>query len=494
MPTRSLSITLAALCACASLRAAGQNQLDGNIALFSVFAALNAGGFDADIDSTNNHPLRKQIREHLEARKLTTAPELKRWREAHKKSSPAAELSQYISFALLVDGPPSFEYRLKPHEMPPDVTNLEGFERLMTRFHAEAQIDELWKRVQPAYDKAIADYHESVVRAIQEANAYLRNPTSGYMGRRFQIYLDLLGPPNQIHRRSYKDDFYIVVTPSLEPQTDYIRNSYLHYLLDPLSFKYSGELEKKRPLIDYAQGAPALEEFYKADFSLLTTTCLVKAVEARLARGAQRNDLVDQALKEGFVLTPSLFETLAAYEKQEQSMRFYYPELIKAIDLKKEARRLDAVQFAEAPAAKKAKVVREEKKVELTGARKTLEEAENLYAEKNYPQAKEQFLKALQETDQKYLHGKAYYGLARISALSNDPETADKLFRKVLELGPDPMVESWTHLYIGRLADIAGEREEAIKEYSAVLAVQGGAMKARQAAQDGIGKSIKREK
>ena len=494
MLIRPLTAALAALCAIAPLRAADQNQLDGNLTLFSVFAALNAGGFNADIDSSNNHPLRRAIREHLASKNLATIPELQRWREAHKKASSGAELSQYISFALLSVGAPNFESKLKPHEIPPDVQNLEGFENVMTRFHREAEIDDLWKKVQPVYEKAIAEYQESVIQAVREANGYLRNPTSGYMGRRFQIYLDLLGPPNQIHRRAYKDDFYIVITPSLEPQTDYIRNSYLHYLLDPLSFKYSGELEKKRPLTDYTQSAPALEDFYKADFSLLTTTCLVKAVEARMARGAQRGDMVDQALKEGFILTPSLFDSLGAYEKQEQSMRFYYPELIKAIDLKKEERRLNAVQFADAPAVKKAKVVREEKKIELTGARKTLEEAEYLYGEKSYPRAREQFLKALQETDQKYLHAKAYYGLGRIAALANDPETADTLFRKVLELGPDPAMESYTHLYLGRLADIGGERDEAIKEYNAVLAVQGGANKARQAAQEGIGKSIKREK
>ena len=41
----------------------------------------------------------------------------------------------------------------------------------------------------------------------------MRNPTSGYLGRRFQIYVDLLGAPNQVQMRSYADDYFVVVTP-----------------------------------------------------------------------------------------------------------------------------------------------------------------------------------------------------------------------------------------------------------------------------------------
>ena len=67
-----------------------------------------------------------------------------------------------------------------------------------------------------------------------EANAYLRNATSGFRDRRFQIYVDLLGAPNQIQTRSYKERYFVVVTPSPEPQIDQVRHAYLHYLLDPL--------------------------------------------------------------------------------------------------------------------------------------------------------------------------------------------------------------------------------------------------------------------
>jgi len=38
-------------------------QLDASRTLFSVLAAINAGGYDADLASPANHPLRAIIRE-----------------------------------------------------------------------------------------------------------------------------------------------------------------------------------------------------------------------------------------------------------------------------------------------------------------------------------------------------------------------------------------------------------------------------------------------
>src|ERR1700736_2349236 len=146
-------------------------------------------------------------------------------------------------------------------------------------------------------------YHGPLTAPIFHANAYLRNPTSGFPGRRFQIYVDLLGAPNQIQTRSYKDDYFVVVTPSPEPQIDDIRHAWLHYLLDPLALKYSEQLTRIKPLGDYARAAPALDERYKDDFLLLVTESLIKAVESRLARSEERRQMMHSAMREGCVST-----------------------------------------------------------------------------------------------------------------------------------------------------------------------------------------------
>lgn len=455
----------------AQARPAQPGQLDASPALFSTMAALNAAGYDVDAQSPNNHPLRAAITRHLQGRTLSTVGELREYLD-RRKTGGKLDLSRFISFALSVDGPPDFRYKFQAHEMPPDLAPLEGFDRLMTRFHREAEIDKLWTEAQPAIDTLLASYQEPFIKTISEVNAYLRNPTSGYVGRRFQIFVELLGPPNQIQTREYKDDYYIVLTPAPEPQLDYLRYAYIRYLLDPLSFKYIAQLEKKKPLIDLAQAAPALEEYYKNDFQLLTTACLAKAIEARLQK-AEGAKMAEQALKEGFILTPYFYEALAVYEKQEVAMRLYYPDLADGIDLKKEDKRLQGVEFLAARPSKTIQVSRAEQKSELTGVFKTLDDAEDLYRAKKYAEAKPLFLRALQETPERPLHAKAYYGLARIAALQRDPELAVKLFEKVLDLEPDDTIRSLSHVNLGHLWAVNNVQEKAVEHYQAALAVKG---------------------
>lgn len=471
----------------------GQDQLDASETLFTVLAALNASGYDYDLDSNANSPVRRQIRELLGARRLESLEDLKKFFAAHRQQDPGAELSQYISFALSVDGPPDFHPNFKPDEIPPDVRPLEGLDVRMARFYREAGIGSLWRQYRPAYDVVIAAYHTGVTQALLETNAYLRNPTSGARGRRFQIYVDLLGPPNQVQTRSYKDDYFVVVTPSVDPQIDQVRHAYLHYLLDPLALRYYDQLDRLKPLAAFANPAPALDNAYKDDFLLLATECVIKAVESRLAHSAQeRQALASQALAEGFILTPGLAEGLVAYEKQEQSMNQYYLDLVAQIDLAREDKRVEKVQFAKQAAVKMAKHAPAPPAPVLSPAQKTLADAENLYTGRELDRARQTYLKVLDQTDDKSLHAKAYYGLARIAALQKDPELSEKLFQKTLEMSPDNETKSWAYLYLGRLADAAGERDEAEKNYRAVLAIEGAPASVKTAAEKGLAQPFRR--
>jgi tetratricopeptide (TPR) repeat protein len=356
---------------------------------------------------------------------------------------------------------------------------------VLAEFYKDAKLDQVWKQVEPEYEREISRYTEPVSRSLQLVNAYLRNPNGGFIGRRFQIYVELLAPPNQVQRRGYLDDDFVVVTPSTELPVEDIRHAYLHYVSDPLIRRYSAEMKKKSGLGDYALGSPILDDEYKTNFMELATECFIKAVESRLAR---KPALVEQALREGFVMTPVFAELLIKYEAQDQAMRLHMPDLIAGIDLKKEEKRLDHIDFVStrpqrtiqvtAPAPPKPPV--------LTGAAKTLDEGEKAYTARDLARAKQTFLRVMQETDRRTLHATAYYGLARIAVLEKDPETGDRLFRKVLELDPDASTKSWSLLYLARLADSQGERAEAQQFYQQALAVEGAPDSVRQAAEKGL--------
>ncbi len=463
-----------------------QTQLDSSPAVFSVLAAINVAGYDAELDSPANSPVRQAVRAAILAEKPPVLADLKSYFAAHRQRDWTADLSQYISFALSVEGPPDFRYRYKQDELPPDVVPLDGFQRLLVDFYKQAKLDQLWRKYQPAYEEAIARYHLPAMDALMRVNAYLRSSTSPALGSRFQVYVDLLGAPNQIQTRSYKNDYFIVVTPSAEPQADDIRHGYLHFQLDPLALRYAAELNKKKALLDFAQPAPLLGPQFKSDFLLLAGESLIKAVESRLAPAASRQAMVDEAFREGFIVTPAFAEALPAYEKQEQSLRFFYPELVNAIDLRREDERLRNVQFATAAPVRKAKPVAVERKAEPSGAAKTLDEAERAYAARDLENAKAAYSEVLKQSGSGPFQAAAYYGLARIAALQRDPEGAQKLFEKTLESSPEPQVQAWAHVYLGRLADAAGDRQQATTHYRAALDTAGATAAAREAAQKGL--------
>jgi tetratricopeptide (TPR) repeat protein len=478
------------LAGCLSLRAAqapiGVEQLDGSQALFAVMAAVNAAGYDADLDSPFNSPVRAMVRREVAAKNPACLADLRTFVATHRQKDATAELSQYISFGLSVGPPPGFEFRYHANELPPDVVALDGFQDLLRKFYREADVEELWRKAQPAFEEMIARYQRPAMAALLQTNAYLRASTSPTLGSSFQIYVCLLGAPLQIQTRSYKDDYFVVVTPSPDPQAEDIRHAYLHFMVDPMAVRYSVELNTKKALLDYAQPAPLLEPYYKSDFLLLATESLIKAIENRLAPAAKRQAMTDQAFREGYILTPAFAEALPAYEKQEQSLRFYYPELVKAIDLRREDQRLLNVQWATERPARRVVEPPKVKPPELTGARKTLEEAERSYLARDLEKAKSAYLRAVKETDEKPLHARAYYGLARIAALQRDPELAEELFQKTLESAPEADVRTWTLVYLGRLADASGRRDEATAHYQAALQVVGGTEGARAAAQKGL--------
>jgi len=473
-------------------------QLDASPVLFTVMAALTAAGYDGDWQSPSNHPLRSEVRAQLANRNIPSLSSLKDFYARHKQRDSTAEFSQYVSFALSCGGPPDFGFKQRVTDIPPDVSRMMDLAPLLAAFYREAEIDTLWRHAQGDIDHYVARYHNLVTDAVQQVNAYLRQQTSGFKGRHFQIFVELLGPPNQAQMRTYGNDDFIVVTPSREPRIFEIRHAYLHYLLDPLATRYAEIIERKKSLADHLQRVRALPDSYRDDFLQVTTQSLIRAVESRLDRKPQA---VQQALLEGYILAPYFAEQLPRYEKQEQAMLLYYPQLVGSIDLMREDARLQQVQFNKEPSERPVVKNPAPEAPPPTGVDKTLDDAENLYAARaadpaNLEKAKKLFLAALQQTAEKPKQAAAYYGLARIAlvetATTRDPETAEKLFTKILELEPEPLVKAWALVYLGKLSLAAGEGEPAVKYFQDALKVQGASEKARQEAQKGLDRSSKK--
>ncbi len=452
--------------------------------LFATLAAINAAGYDAGIDSPLNqhYKVRTQIRKELESRPAPSLSDLRAFYKEHKKASDTADLSQYISFAMVAKGPPDFEV---PNGMvPPDVQALEGFSTILARYYKEAKLEDLWTRSQPAYAAAVGEYQDAVIGTLFETNGYLRNPSSA-TGRRFQIFLDLLAAPDQIQVRSYQSDYFIVISPTTAPVVDEIRDAYLGYLLDPLSFKYKETINQKKALAKYAQEAPALGLAYKDDFSLLLTKSLIKAVESRLMHSGadKRTQYVNGAMREGYVLTAGFADLLIGYEKQQESFRLYYPELISAIDVHKEEKRLKNIEFVQSVPPR---VIVPPASMQVNPAEAALMSADGLFEQKEYEGAKKLYKQSLEGTTDKTIQGQSLYGLALINLQEKRWDEALNLFQRTVETSPTPATTAWSHFYLGQLALKAGDTGKATTELKTALATEGATARARDAAEKAL--------
>jgi tetratricopeptide (TPR) repeat protein len=213
----------------------------------------------------------------------------------------------------------------------------------------------------------------------------------------------------------------------------------------------------------------------------------------------------DQAV---FIMGRAFVAHLQKCETAEPAMSYYFPDLIDGINLEAEQKRLQNFQFAALSEA-------EPKNAAAGGARGGLQpgqaatpqsELESALAQGDHEIAL-QDAAAAGKTFEKILakypdNARANFGLAVASLLNHDADRAQELFEKLVaappaaaaagqapaegSAAPDPSIVSWSHVYLGRLHDFAEERDQALLEYRAALAIDGAPEAARVAAQRGI--------
>jgi tetratricopeptide (TPR) repeat protein len=454
-------------------------SLEANEQLFSVLAALNAAGYDSGLGVDTGERTREQVRAELAKQKYPVVADLRKFYAAHQiADDPGADLGQYLSLALLLGPPPDFKPSVAPQDLPPDAKSVAGLIPLLKRFYEQADLLELWARIQPRYQAEIARYSDPVRRSVTLSDVYLRFPSGTYLGRNYNIDISLLAAPNQVQARIYGSNYYLVVTPSKELKLAEIRHQYLHFLLDALALKYAAEIQQKSALAAVARSAPALAADFKEDFPLLVTECLIRAVELRMDKRpkAEAAKTVQEMAAAGLILVPYFYEALADYEQQESSMNVYYKQLILGIDPGDETKRLASVNFA--PPPKPA-----EKAPALSAEEQLIGQADNLIYQAKYNEAKAAFQGVLEKDPG---NARALYGMAVVASNTRKPDLAEEYFQKTLDVARDLRLVTWSHVYLGRLYDLRGKREQALEQYRAASVTAGAYPDALRAVQNGM--------
>jgi len=474
-------------------------SVDGSEAMFTTICALLAAGFESNVSSDNWTAFRAQMRERLRQQQGPAVEAVREFYRHHELRDPGATLSRYLWFGLVSGPAPAFQPVLRRDELPPEVIALEGFSEILSNYYQEQKIGQLWRQVQPIYNREVERLHDPVSQIVFVASGYLREILEPSGPRTFAIVVEpLVGRITNV--RNFGDHYALVLSGGEEIPTDVVRHAFLHFLLDPLPLMYPHVTAVKHALFEKAATAPRLAPELKDDYASYFAECTVRAVELKLKRisPGEREAAMSRDDEDGYVLVKPLFGALPKFENSEPSMKLFFPDLVRAIDTGAEAKRLTAVKFAPAETAKPEDEAASEEVARRRNAAPTtvpndaevimaLTEGERRIAEKNPRAAEASFQKVLTKYPDQ---ARAWYGIGLVALLDHDAARAKQVFGRLTAgehaATQDPMVLAWSHVYLARIFDDEGNLEVAKMEYQSVLSVEGGPEQAKLAAQKGL--------
>jgi hypothetical protein len=462
--------------------------------------ALDAAGFEPNAGIPANVPELAELKLRMSQQQGPATDALKKFYREHELSGAGETLSRYISVGLVLGPPPRFPYVLEHDILPPDVLTVEGFNQVLANFYREAKLNVEWARYSPIYDRELTRYESPTRRALFVAAGYLRELMAPKGGRMFTVDVEPL-TGSHINFRNYEEHYSIVVGSPTELPIDDIRHAYIHFLIDPLVLKNRNDIDKKSALLQVAGKAPGFPVEYEHDFIGFFDECMVKSVELRLRKMTPAD--LEKALAEsdrtGMVLIRPLVTELKIFEKEGPAMNYYFPEIVKHLDVESELARLKTVKFAAAEPPKPhftdaskdadAKPAATSAANPETDLERDLDSGDRQIALQNGAGARQIFETILAAHPDL---PRAEYGLAMASVLQGKASRAEELFEKLVQDSKsgnmavaDPTILAWSHVYLGRIHDLRGDRDLALDEYSAALAIEGAPAAARTAAEHG---------
>ena len=494
--------------------------LETNEPLFDMGAALNACGYDADLDKSA--PVRAEVRADMNTA-LAASADARESRDAlcayialHHLNDAGLNVGQYVSLALYLSPPPSLTPNLDETELPPQAAQVVNILPLLRAFAEDVDLHFIWIHHRAEYEALQARVHDPMVHAVLDTNIYLHQPVSSYDGRRFLVLLEPMLSPSLINARIYGSDYIIVMSPDNSPGVpvpmEQIRHIYLHYVVEPLVYSRGTAMERIQPMLRGVQDAP-LEFFYKSDVVALMTECLIKAIEAHMyvistpppakpkskervdveqyaalrdlydrQTAQQRQALVDTDEKQGWVLTGYFYQTLSQMGHNGDGLRDEIAPMIYGMDVDRERRHAEEIIFAKTVPADPLRPSTAPRRIE------GMDLAELDLMQGKPDEAADIAEKTL--ADPKADHARARYVLARIDLMQGDPEKAITGFQQTLALSKDPRTMAWSHIYLGRLYDsmMPPDRTRAIAEYQAAESVRDSQPDTKKAAESGLAK------
>jgi tetratricopeptide (TPR) repeat protein len=285
-----------------------------------------------------------------------------------------------------------------------------------------------------------------------------------------------------------------------------VRHTYLHYEIEPLLYARVSSMDRMLPVLKAVREAP-LDYTFRSDIVALVTESLIRAVEARTfdtgipepklsnnARFAEseqqtreksaylqkvtaaRQQAVNTAMSEGYVLTQYYYDALGPFEHDTASLKDSIGEMVYGMDVEAELSRIHHIQFAQTGSSD---VVRHAPR-QLHGL--DLAEMKLIKGDKSGAAQLAQAALDQKSGDPAY----ADYILGQVALLNGNMDEAQTRFGDAVRLSKDPRTLAWAHIYLGRIHDVEEDRDEAVAEYKAALTARDGQADTKRAAEKGL--------
>jgi hypothetical protein len=349
--------------------------------------------------------------------------------------------------------------------------------------------------------------------------------------RHFRVVPDLLGAPGAINFRVVGDDYFAVVPADVDPRLSETRRAYTQFVVDPLIARFSREVAARRPEINQLVEAEQTRgrRTFSPDVFLAAARSLVAAADVRLdvivrmqalqietsrrLQAARNQAEKDAALKDskerlaaiddsavaqlaeayerGAVLSFHFADQLRGVEGAGFDIANFVPDMVAAFNLERELKRpaeyaaavtraRDARRRAAEARAKEPKPAPEtdERRAALV---KRLNDVNDLLRVRNYEEAETRLAALKNEYRDEPL---VYFALGQAASLSAGEAFDETLQSQRLNaaLGhyrqavlfstadTDRAVVLRAHLSSGRILAHLERREEAVREFDAVIA------------------------
>lgn len=487
-------------------------SFDTSESIFDVMAGLNACGYNEGLSTSD--PLRQKVRDDMNQALMQSAAardsrdRLCAFIRTHTLNGESLNLAAYISLALYLTPPPALTPNVATSDLPPDAGPLVGVLPYLRDFSRTINLHLIWALNRSAYDAEIATAHVPFSKMLVQMDLYLRQPPPTYGARRFVVILEPLIAPGEVNARVYGGNYIVVESPvnghiDLKP----VKHTYLRFVLEPLIYARSTAIDKLTPILELVQPSP-LPYIYKSDVLTLVTECMIRAIEAhtmdtgvpvykipahfgrnqavainnaeneyeRKVHDVKRAKIVSD-MEQGFILTKYFYDQFKIFQSSSSTtLQQAVGEMVYGMNADIERHRVEHIVFAshtdqdvaQSVSPQSAELDEGERKLmtgDTAGAAQLAQEA--LAQHTPYP-------------------GRALFILARADIMNGKMNDAVQAFQRAINESHNLRTISWSHIYLGRLDDLQGDRASAIKEYQAAMVTRDGKPDTKEAAEQGL--------